>query len=89
MNTGDLTKAVSYNTKASAFPFTKVAVADLAAANNMLNQAHLSGKKDGAGFIGDDYYLYIATGDQPTDPWQRTAPAWDGTAMVAVVITPA
>lgn len=75
MNTGDLTKAVSYNTKASAFPFTKVAIADLADATNMLNQTHLSGKKDGAGFVGDDYNLYIAAGDQPTDVWHLAGAA--------------
>lgn len=67
--TGDLTQNKSYNTKASAFPFTKVSVDDLGDAAHMLNQTHLSGKKDGAGFIGDDYALYIATGSEPTDDW--------------------
>ena len=62
--TGDLTTAVSYNTQASAFPFTKVPVA-----GHHLNQTHLSCKKDGAGFVGDDYNLYIATGSAPTDTW--------------------
>lgn len=67
--TGDLTQNKSFDTKASAFPFTKVAIADLADSNHMLNQTYLSGKKDGAGFIGDDYALYIATGSEPTDDW--------------------
>lgn len=67
--TGDLTTAVSYNTQASAFPFTMVPVADLADASHHLNQVHLSGKKEGAGFVGDDYNLYIATGSAPTDTW--------------------
>ncbi|MDT0500112.1 MULTISPECIES: hypothetical protein [unclassified Halomonas] len=67
--TGDLTQNNSYQTKATAFPYTKVAVADLGNASHPVNQTYLSGKQDGAGVVGDDYSLYIATGSASTDTW--------------------
>ena len=67
--TGDLTRNESFKTYASAFPFTLVPITELADAESVLNQEYLSGKREGAGFIGDDYNLYIATGSEPTDDW--------------------
>ena len=54
LRTGDLTQNNSYQTKATAFPYTKVAVADLGNASHPVNQTYLSGKQDGAGVVGDD-----------------------------------
>jgi len=67
--TGDLTKGKTYQTAAAAIPFTVVPVADLGDANNELNQAYLSGKQAGVGFVGDNCVLYIAEGARPTDKW--------------------
>jgi len=67
--TGDLTQNQSYDTKATAFPYTKVELAQLSDQDAMINQTYLSGKKDGAGIIGSDYNLYVATGSAPADPW--------------------
>lgn len=82
--TGDLTKNKSFKTQASAIPFTTVAEADLADAGSELNQAYLSGKQAGAGFIGDDgaggYALYVAAGSEATDDWVLVG--GDGTADI-------
>jgi len=78
--TGDLTRNESFQTYASAFPFTLVPIAELADAESVLNQEYLSGKREGAGFIGDDYNLYIATGSEPTDAWVLAG--GDGTADI-------
>ena len=71
--TGDLTQNKSFDTKASAFPITVVLETELGDATDMLNQAYLSGKSEGACFIGSDgagaYNLYAAEGYQPTDSW--------------------
>lgn len=91
--TGDATQNKSFNTHASAIPHTVVLVTALADASDPVNQQHLSGKEKGSVFIGEEgdgsLYYYIATGDQPTDTWQRSAPEYDGAAMVDVVVTPA
>ena len=78
--TGDLTNNKSFQTYASAFPFTMVPVASLNDASDPVNQTHLSGKREGGGFVGDDYGLYIATGSEPTDKWALAGAA--GTADV-------
>ena len=67
--TGDLTRNKSFQTTATAFPYTKVDLADLGDAEHPINQEYLSGKRDGAGVIGSDYNLYIATGAEATDDW--------------------
>ena len=78
--TGDLTQNKSFDTTATAFPYTKVAVADLGDAAHPINQEYLSGKRDGAGVVGDDYALYIASGSAPTDVWVLAG--GDGTADI-------
>ena len=67
--TGDLTKRKSFQTPASAIPFTVVPVADLANKNSELNQSYLSGKAAGVGFVGSNFVLYIAEGSAPTAKW--------------------
>ncbi|MGP9629715.1 hypothetical protein ACT3TA_09820 [Halomonas sp. AOP42-C1-46] len=69
LRTGDLTKNKSFDTTATAFPYTKIAIVDLSDSSHPVNQAYLSGKQDGAGVVGDDYALYIATGSASTDTW--------------------
>lgn len=85
--TGDLTRAASLQCQATALPYTKVDKADLGDAGHCINQAHLSGKQDGAGVIAVDstglYSLCIATGSAPTDAWVKAG----GTA--AETVTPA
>lgn len=66
---GDINNNQSYDVKATAFPYTMVDVADLTNPESMINQAHLSGKKEGAGILGSDYIFYIATGSAPEDEW--------------------
>lgn len=73
--TGDLTRNQSFETHASALPFTIVPVAALGDAADPVNQAYLSGKQEGAGFVGDDYNLYIAEGSEPTDAWHLVGAA--------------
>lgn len=91
--TGDATQNQSFDTTATAFPYTVVPAAAIADAADPINQEYLSGKRNGAGIIveesGGDLHLYLATGDAPTDPWQRDAPEYDGTSMVQVTVTPA
>lgn len=69
--TGDL--SASFNSTAMASPYSLTAKADLADAGHPVNQASLSGKRDGAGCIAVDgagaYGLYVATGHRPSDPW--------------------
>lgn len=67
--TGDLTKIKVFQTSASALAFTVVCTDDLGNASSAINQAHLSGKQAGAGFVGTDFILYIAEGSKPTDKW--------------------
>lgn len=67
--TGDATQNQSVQTHASAVPFTIVPVAALGDKADPVNQTHHSGKKEGYGFLGDDYALYIASGSAPTDDW--------------------
>lgn len=67
--TGDLTRNKSFETHASALAFTVVPVAALGDATDPVNQAYLSGKQAGSGFVGDDYNLYISEGSEPTDAW--------------------
>lgn len=73
--TGDLTRRKSYQTAQVSIPFTQVLAADLADKDSELNQEYLSGKQAGAGFITEDFVLYIAAGPAPTDKWisQRAA----------------
>lgn len=73
--TGDATQNNSYQTHASAIPFTIVPVALLGTASDPVNQAHLSGKQEGSGFVGDDFNLYIADGSAPTDVWHLAGAA--------------
>lgn len=75
--TGDLTQNKSFETTATAFPYTKVAIADLGDEEHPINQSYLSGKQDGAGVVGDDYNLYIAEGSEPTDVWHLAGAADD------------
>jgi len=71
--TGDATQNKSFTTKASAFPFTVVSESALGDATDMLNQEYLSGKAEGAGFIGtngtDSFNLYVAAGSATTSAW--------------------
>lgn len=67
--TGDLTKTKVFQTSAAALQFDVVCVEDLGNASAAINQAYLSGKQAGAGFVGKDFVLYIAEGDKPTDKW--------------------
>jgi len=71
--TGDLTQNESFTTQASAFPFTVVLESALGNANDMVNQEYLSGKREGAGFLGSDgagaYNFYVAAGADKTDAW--------------------
>ncbi len=78
--TGDLTAAPSYNTNAVAQPFTVVTAAALADAADPVNLKHLSGKTAGAGFVDENFDLYIATGDAATDDWHLVG--GDGTADI-------
>jgi len=90
--TGDLTQNKSFDTTATAFPYTVVPAASIADAADPINQEYLSGKRKGAGIVveeaGGELYLYFATGSAATDDWQRDAPEWDGAAMVSVTVTP-
>lgn len=73
--TGDLTRRKSYQTAQVSLPFTQVLAADLADKDNELNQSYLSGKQAGAGFVTEDFVIFIAEGPEPTDKWisQRDA----------------
>lgn len=66
---GDINNNQSYDVKATALPYTMVDVADLTDPESMINQAHLSGKKEGSGILGSDCTFYIATGSAPEDEW--------------------
>lgn len=73
--TGDLTRRKSYQTAQVSLPFTQVLAADLADKDSELNQEYLSGKQAGAGFVTEDFVIFIAEGPAPTDKWisQRDA----------------
>lgn len=89
--TGDLTRNKSYETQATAIPFTVVDEADIKDKAASVNLSHLSGKQEGAGFLvrataDGALHLHFAEGPAPTDKWQRSAPDDTGTA---VKLTPA
>lgn len=67
--TGDLTRRKSYQTAQVSLPYTQVLAADLADKDSELNQEYLSGKQAGAGFVTEDFVIFIAEGAAPTDKW--------------------